>query len=109
MSLVHGDVLRGSVHFARRGVDDSLDLLFERRLEHVERADDVRLRVVVRRAVRIGNRDERAEMEDALAPRDGPPDGKRVTEISREHLYALHATLVDVVDPSPKVSRVVHD
>ena len=86
MLLGDGHLLRGPVHLARRGVHKALHVRIPAGVEHVQRPGHVRRHVRLRRDVRVRDRDERGEMEDGVASRDGSRDGRSVAEVTGEEL-----------------------
>jgi len=109
--VVFGDrhALRGAVHLAGRRVQHVLDLRVERGLGDVECAHHVGLHEVACVEVRVGDRDQGAEMEDPLDAADRSPDGLHVAQIAEDDLHLGHGCGVVPLQRAAVVARVVAD
>ena len=71
MPFINGRVAGGAVDFAGRGVDHAGHPRRAGRVQHMERAQHIGLYHIGRMLVGIGDGDQRAQVEQAGAARDG--------------------------------------
>ena len=107
--LVDRNRLRGSVDLARGGVDDAGWLLAACGFEDVQRAFDVGGHELPGMPVGVGNRDQRAQMEDDLAPGHRAGHGFRIGEVAPEDLDFLCDIRLRALEPSVVATGVVAD
>lgn len=66
MLFVDGNVLRGTIDFTGRRVDDATHAIFKRCLADIEGTFDIGIDIAVRCNVGVGNCDQRSEVEDDI-------------------------------------------
>lgn len=76
-------------------------------LQHVQRAQDVRLDVGLCRRVGMRNGDQRREMEDDVLARHDPADEGRISNVAAHEIQATPRTVRHLVEPTVAVEGVV--
>jgi hypothetical protein len=87
MRLVDRDITGAAIGFRRARMDEARRSAGPYRLQDVQRAADVGGDIAARRGIRIGNGDQRAEVEDRLATLHGPMHEPGVGQIAVHDLH----------------------
>jgi hypothetical protein len=103
--LVDGYVLGSAVNLASGGVDHAFDAILHRRLADIECALDIGVDVAVGRDVGVGDRDQRAEVEEDVHVLGDVLAVMRITDVAVEDLDLLQAA--HVLQPAPAIEGVV--
>src|SRR5215213_437130 len=99
MILVNWDGSGGAINLTRRRVDHHLRINTLRSLQHVESAFDVSADVREWRLVRVGNRNQRGEMEDDVDISQSVGDSVGIANVTEHDLkIVLQRRLVE---PAP--------
>lgn len=107
MVLGDGHGAGGTVDLAGGGVDDLDDVQGAGGLEDVEGALDICVDVGVGRVVRIGDGDERGQVEDGVAVGHGSAHPMGVADVAGEDLEVTAHVRGAVVEPAPGIEGVV--
>ena len=78
-----------------------------RSLQNIQRTFDIRIYICVGRVVRIRNRNQRSQVQNNLLTFDCFIDTVRVANVAGEDVDAFANCFVTLVQPSPRIKRVV--
>src|SRR5262249_36489837 len=87
--LADRDEPRGAVDLARRDMDDARRAQLARRLHDVHRALRIGAQISLRRDVRVGDTDERREVEDNLLLRHRVAHGIPIRDVAEANIDGL--------------------
>jgi hypothetical protein len=107
MRLIDGDVRGCAVDLARRYMDDSRRFGTTRRLEDVQGAEGIGEDELPRMAIRVWDRNEGSEMEDAVTPAGRIRNRLGIYEVATEDLDLRCDLGVAALEPPVVVARVV--
>ena len=98
---------RRAIDLRRRGHDHALDALLAGRLHHIERPRDVGVHVGRGRMIRVGDGDQRREVEHHLAIAHRSGDAMRIAHIAGDDLETAAHVRRRAVQPAPGAERIV--
>ena len=100
---------RRAVDLAGRGMHHLLHPEIEHRLQHVQRALDIGVDVAVRCLVRIGDRDQRRQVQHRATALYRAAHRVSVADVAGHHLHVLAQRCRQRVQPAPGIEGVVMD
>ena len=99
----------GAIDLAGRGVDHPFDAQIPRRLNDVQRAQNIGLNIGLRRVIAVGNGDQGREVQHHVAAGHGRTYPVRVANVAGEDVQILADVRRAVVQPAPATQAVVLD
>ena len=98
-----------TVNFAGRGANQARHIAITRGLQNVERSRNVSVNKRGGRQVRVGDRDQCSQVQHNLAFTYRTTNEMQIADIARDHLELAAHIWSCVVQPPPRIERIVKD